>query len=330
MPIVNDRVRAQLEAAVVPGPADLGLAREVILEMLSGGERCARTDILGRVYERAGVPAADRAEIDVFAAQRDPGNPVDVDQPALRRHRLQGAVDEELADLEAAGTIVPMSTPDGRGNDIVLPVADVAPGGGGTRGGVPLPLARPRVADAYRLGRRLLDDPAWRAVRLSLTAVDLGPLLGSRGERCYSEALEAHRRGLYLAAVNMAGAASEAAWFTLGEAMQDDAAIAKAMGEDATGRLIKRVVEKLRAAPRMATIADELYAHASYLRDLRNYGLHPRSSSEPDREGAFTESGSLILIMQTQRYLIRLLDAARAYGIELSTSGSPSNTATPR
>src|SRR5688500_14426652 len=102
------------------------------------------------------------------------------------------------------------------------------------------------------------------------------------------------------------------------------------MGEDATARLIKRVVEKLRAAPRMATTADELYAHASYLRDLRNYGLHPRASSEADREGAFTESGSLILTMQTQRYLVRLLDAARAYGIELETSGSASSSSMPR
>jgi hypothetical protein len=276
------------------------------------------------------VPAADSAEIDVFAAQRDPGTPLDVDQPGLRRHRLLGAVHEELADLEAAGTVVPMSTPDGGGNDVVLNVADMAPGGGGTRGGVPIPLPRPRIADAYRLGRRLLDDPAWRAVRLSLTSVDLGPLLGVRGERCFREALEAHRRGLYLAAVNMAGAASEAAWFTIAEAMKDDPAIAKALGEDATARLIKRVVERLRTAPRMATTADELYSHASYLRDLRNYGLHPRSSSEPAREGAFTESGCLILIMETHRYLVRLLDATRAYGVELSTADPSSSSCTPR
>ncbi|RYP89052.1 hypothetical protein EKO23_01090 [Nocardioides guangzhouensis] len=160
--------------------------------------------------------------------------------------------------------------------------------------------------------------------------MDLALLLGDRGERCFREVLEAHRRGLYLAAVNMAGAASEAAWFTLGEAMQDDTSVAKALGEDAAGRLIKRVVERLRGAPRMATTADELFAHASYLRDLRNYGLHPRSSSGPAREGAFTESGCLILIMETHRYLVRLLDAARAYGVELSSAGSPSSNVTPR
>lgn len=330
MSMVNDRVRAQLAAALVPGPADLAIAHEVIVELLSTGARLRCAEIVRRVYEEAGLQGVDGAEIDVFRAQRDPDQELDADQPALRQHRLLGAIHEELADLEAAGTIVPMNPPDGGGNDVVLNLSDVAPGGGGTRGGEQLPLARPRIAEAYRLGRRLLDDPAWRAVRLSLTSVDLAPLLGGRGERCFNEALEAHRRGLYLAAVNMAGAASEAAWFTLGEAMQDDIGIARALGEDATGRLIKRVVEKLRGAPRMATTADELFAHASYLRDLRNYGLHPRSSSEPAREGAFTESGCLILIMETHRYLVRLLDAARAYGVELSSAESPSSSATPR
>ncbi|RYP89053.1 hypothetical protein EKO23_01095 [Nocardioides guangzhouensis] len=115
MSMVNDRVRAQLAAALVPGPADLAIAREVIVELLSTGARLRCAEIEARVYEQAGLPAAEGAEIDVFAAQRDPDQEVDADQPALRRHRLLGAVHEELADLEAAGTIVPMNTPDGSG-----------------------------------------------------------------------------------------------------------------------------------------------------------------------------------------------------------------------
>lgn len=61
-------------------------------------------------------------------------------------------------------------------------------------------------------------------------------------------------------------------------------------------------------------MASELHSHAAYLRDLRNYGVHPRQDQDPGQEQAFTETGCLLLIMQVHRYLVRLVEAATFAG----------------
>jgi hypothetical protein len=104
--------------------------------------------------------------------------------------------------------------------------------------------------------------------------------------RCVDEALCAHRRGLHLAALNMLGAASEAAWYSLGEQLRDwSAQLAKALDEDtrtaAVIRLVHEVLVQLKPGRVSRETLEELRSCATYLRDLRNYGLHPRRAVRP-------------------------------------------------
>jgi hypothetical protein len=318
MGIVNDWVREDLLAALEPRPSDLEAARAVVSAQLADGSRTSTESLLLLACQRADVPITEGAEVDVYAAQRDRSVRIDPEHPALRRHRVIRGVHEVIADMVSAGQIVPMKGPDGSGNDIVIQVIDHAPGGGGIRGGESVPMPTPAVATHYRLSRRLIDDDLWRELHVSLTSVDLMPLLGARGNRCFTEALDAFRRGLYLAAANMAGAASEAAWYSVATHLQDsEPSIAKALAGEDTVRLIQRVAERLQSAPRQRSTVTELLAHAAFLRDLRNYGPHPRPQQQADREGAFTETGCLTVILQTQRYLARLLEVAIAVGLPL-------------
>lgn len=316
--MVNERIRAQLIAALQLRPAELIRTRELALSRLAAGDSVATTEIWAAVAADMDINPNAHVEIDVFDALRDDAVAIDPDTPGLRKPRLHRTVKEVLAELDADGHIVPMDVPDGGLSDINLSVSNIAPGGGGSRGGVSVPMPAPAVARSYRLSRRLIDDAQWRDVATSVGSTELVTLLGQRGSRCWEEALAAHRRGLYLAAANMVGAASEAAWYTLGELLRDsDTAIAKAVDDDATARVIARVADRLKLAPRQASVIPELHAHAGYLRDLRNYGLHPRASSDDARELPFTETGSLTVIMQTHRYLTRLLAAARAAEVPL-------------
>lgn len=111
----------------------------------------------------------------------------------------------------------------------------------------------------------------------------------------------------------MLGAASEAAWYVVGSHLRErDPALARAVDEDATARVIDKAAALLAQAPRQATTVREVATHAAHLRDLRNYGLHPRGEVEHSRELPFTETGCLALIMSTHRYLTRMLAAAKA------------------
>src|SRR5690348_16538342 len=86
----------------------------------------------------------------------------------------------------------------------------------------------------------------------------------------------AARRGLYLSAVNLLGAVSEAAWYSIGEAIRDrNAELAQALDENRTAQVQRLVATQLESVRRQRTTVTELRAHAAYLRDLRNYGVHP-------------------------------------------------------
>jgi len=150
------------------------------------------------------------------------------------------------------------------------------------QGGESLPVPMPSVASHYRLSRRLIDDALWRELHASLTTVDLTPLLGRRGVRCFTEALDAFRHGLYLATANLAGAASEAAWYTLASHLATSGpAVAKAFVAEDTVWVIQRTGERLRQVPNQKIAVTELLAQAAFLRDFRNYGLHPRPQQRP-------------------------------------------------
>lgn len=65
-------------------------------------------------------------------------------------------------------------------------------------------------------------------------------------------------------------------------------------------------------------MTNELLAHASYLRDLRNCGIHPAADHDPGQSHALTELGCTVLVMATHRYLPRLREAAELIGLDFS------------
>lgn len=72
---------------------------------------------------------------------------------------------------------------------------------------------------------------------------------------------------------------------------------------------MNRVDEVLRQHPPIRDQVAELHAQAALLRQLRNYGVHPRPEAKDHLERYLTDSGAAILLMETHTYLSRLADA---------------------
>jgi hypothetical protein len=95
--------------------------------------------------------------------------------------------------------------------------------------------------------------------------------------------------------------------------------LTEALANHRTGeiqRLVAKVFVDNRGRARSMT--NELVSHASYLRDLRNYGVHPHADQEPGQSHAFTETGCLLLVIEAHRYLARLREAGELVGLDLS------------
>jgi hypothetical protein len=78
---------------------------------------------------------------------------------------------------------------------------------------------------------------------------------------------------------------------------------------DNTVTVVSRLSEVLRQQRTLRNTVDELQAQAALLRQLRNYGVHPRSEESDHLERYFTDSGAAILLMETHTYLNRLATA---------------------
>jgi hypothetical protein len=54
------------------------------------------------------------------------------------------------------------------------------------------------------------------------------------------------------------------------------------------------------------SVTEELTTHATYLRRLRNYGVHPSGEPNPHIEAVFDEATCGLLLLTTHQYLARL------------------------
>ena len=180
-----------------------------------------------------------------------------------------------------------------------------------------MPVSSPRLEGAYRMTPRRSEFLEPVLLDASQFLEGMQDLLDERGTRCLDEALRAARRGLYLSAVNLLGAVSESAWYTVGRMFEaEDQDLAQAIAENRTAQVQRLVGNKLETVRAMRTTVTELRAHAAYLRDLRNYGVHPAEDRDPGQEQAFTEPGCLLLVMQTHRYLARLAEVVAAARVQ--------------
>jgi hypothetical protein len=305
-----------MAAAITPTDADVLSTKEAILALLQDGRTREAVPMIIGVLEQFGVPAEQHGEAYDLP---DDASPIDRDTLPIKRIRLRSAVKIALAQLTAQGMVV---RGDGGGNDYETLSIRWPSGAGGER----FALSIPSIDEGYRLTPGRLSEPVddFRLLDPAIFLDGLDELVDERGRRCTGEALASARRGLWLSGVNMLGAVSEGVWFTIGEAMRDrNSELAGGLDAARTAQVIRLVANELEALlPRgRRTDLTDVRAHAAYLRDLRNYGIHPRAERNHSLEHAFTETGCLLLILKTHRYLTRLADLVSAAGVDLSTGG---------
>jgi len=304
--------------ALTPTRADVVDAKRLALETLAARGAARPGDINAVMWEAQGVPQVPYDALLDLPLDGDPAVLVRRDVPQLARLRIDSAVRRALAELEAEGVVLPVQNLEGQAQFQVR--------SGNTSGGFYAPMVVEAVATAYQLtapappdGPGLLDADVYTA--------EVADLLGPRGVRCVTEALRAHRRGLHLAAVNMLGAASEAAWYSLGEQLRDRSTqLARALDEDtrtaAVIRLVHELLVQLKPGGVSRETLEELRSHATHLRDLRNYGLHPRGRVSGDLEHHFTEHAASLMFMASHRYFMRLAAVAEKLPTPATEDGS--------
>ena len=309
---------AELEAAVTaalkPAWSEIVRAKKAITELLADGEPHGIRSLQSCLISADGIPLdpAHREKLQLASAD-DIEAVATPTHPLIARPRLALAATEALLDLVAQGIAIEVAdAPEhADGNPIVGTSINVPYQLGGYGAAVRRSAALPNLSRAYRLAPRLVDEATQWFFDPDLFTADLEQLqLDRRARRCIVEALAAFRQGLFLGCANLLGAASEGAWYAAGEQLGDlDTQLSKALDADNTAKVITRVSEVLRQHGALRPTVDELHAQAALLRQLRNYGVHPRSDETDHLERYFSDSGAALLLMETYTYLNRLGDA---------------------
>ena len=166
------------------------------------------------------------------------------------------------------------------------------------------------LSDAEREQRLELYDADLYLAKADLSAFD------QRARRCVSEALACYRRDLFLAAANMLGAASEAVWYELAEALRNGGHASEPLAEEleknvpSIARIQRHVIEDLRQLadfterfdmPR--SVLDSLAEVARFWRDLRNFGMHPAGALAPE---TFSQASIGVQLMGASGYFKKL------------------------
>lgn len=305
MSIVPPEVEKRLAELIEPMAGEILQAKQRFLIFLADGKPLSRVDLVSKYFAETGIserPSSrdDVLDIPIGSAAADS---LDGSNPHIARERLQRAAVIALAELSDEGLLIEV---DGPANVF----ATVSVRYGSTSGGVRIPIGSPLLASGYQIARRFQAE-LLPILDVDLFSADLAVLgLDDRALRCIREALEAYRRGLYLSCISLLGAVSEGAWWQLAERFRGrNKEIDEALdnGQTNAARLMKLVADEIAKIKGKKNLAAELHAHATYLRELRNYGTHPRGADpNATEEHAFGESGCSVLLLSTHRYLEKL------------------------
>lgn len=322
---------ASVRSALEPTWAEIVRAKKAIRELLADGRPHGIRTIQSCLLVSDGIALEPvRGERLQLGSADDIDSVVTTTQPLISRPRLALAATDALLDLAAQGIVIEVAdAPGGDGQPIVGPgMVSVPYQLGGTSSAVRSVAPLPRLASAYRLAPRLREQATHWFSDPDLFTADLQQLrLDRRTLKSLDEALGAYRQGLFLACASLLGATSEGAWYAAGEQLRDfDDQLAKALDADNTAKVITRVAEVLRQVGRNKATVDELHAQAALLRQLRNYGVHPRGDKLDHLERYFTDAGAVVLLMETYTYLTRLTVAVEA---RLSPAGGAGDGKVP-
>ncbi len=318
-------LEAAVAAALTPAWSDVVRAKKAITQILGDGKPHGIRTLQACLLTADGVPveSAHREKLQLASAD-DIEAIVSPGHPLIARPRLALAATEALLDLRSQGFVIEVAeAPEhAAGNPIVGTSISVPYQLAGYGAAVHQSTALPNLARAYRLAPRLVDESTQWFFDPDVFTADLERLeLDRRARRCIVEALAAYRRGLFLSCASLLGAASEGAWYAAGEQLRYlDAQLDKALDADNTARVMARVTEVLRQHRALRSTIDELHAQAALLRQLRNYGIHPRPHQVDHLERYFSDSGAALLLMETYTYLKRL---GQAVATRVTTDDTP-------
>jgi hypothetical protein len=167
------------------------------------------------------------------------------------------------------------------------------------------------LSDVVRLPHRLRQQGLW-GLEPDVFITDLASLgLDPRTERSLREAIESYRRGVFLAASSLLGAAVEGAWYATGQRLRATVPRVDALVDgDRTAQLQGAVAAALRDSlpSNRRWEADALSQFARLMRDIRNYDVHPRQVTDGDIEVYVTADKCGLLFPEAHRHLKHLAE----------------------
>lgn len=286
-------IDAAIELAIVPNVEDTSSARSFVLEKLEAG----LVDILVLRDEFCRVRGIAEPGSRDTVLYRGDSDMADIRNDAVVRwHRSRASVDQVITDLVSEGLI--------SSYEIATRDVQYRTGAGFSAGAR---VSSPALSHQGMFGLaprfRPIDSEVLGLLAANRFLEGIEGLLGKRGSDCVRESLDAYRARLYLASVNLLGAACEAAWYAAGAQLATvDNDINLAINGTQTSRVVNRVADALRGTVKQHRL-NELMAFENHLRELRNYGIHPREDDDTGLAAAFSETGAWCLISQCHRHL---------------------------
>lgn len=307
-----ERLEKALNQKLIPSRVDVVRAKRLVLEAVATGAVVSRGALQDALAAAEGATSHSEEPIEIIDAQSPETSATD-DHPHVSYLRFRIAGVEAVAELAAGGLIVPMDGDFRQSGEFRFRYR--CQQGSQTSTGTAQTDARvPALAGSYRLPHNLLASPPWFLdVDLFLDGVaDLE--LSDQLVQILRESFQAFRHGLFLACASLLGAVSEGAWYAVAERVAGEkGALRKALDGDRTAHVQKLLADEFRQLPRVGTTPDDLLAHAAVLRDIRNFGVHPRESPSEDLSGYLTEEACALLILDMHRYLQKLGAAAKSW-----------------
>jgi hypothetical protein len=257
-----------------PDRIDIVRAKRHLLGQLGDGQPHLTRTLIASVATLLGAEPLGHPQIDL-PSRDSVRTMVTADHPVTAAIRADLTAREALAELAADGMLIAAGAGPFAGSDEMMLSFQLP----GYAAGQRLRLHRPAmISDVVRLPHRLRQQGPW-GLEPDVFIADLASLcLDPRTERSLREAIESYRRGVFLAASGLLGAAVEGAWYAAGQRLRTAASRVDALVDgDRTTQLQGAVAAAQRdSLPGNRTWeADALSQFARLMRDIRNYGVHP-------------------------------------------------------
>lgn len=288
-----------------PGRIDIVRAKKRLLGELGDGQPHSSEALIASLASLLGAGPLGNPEIDL-PGRESVRAVVTAEHPVAATIRADITAREALAELAADGMLIAAGQAALPGTPALTLTYHLPSSSAGVRVGVHRPAV---LSDVVRLPHRLRQQGLW-GIEPDIFIADLGPLgLDPRTERSLREAIESYRRGVFLAAASQLGAGVEGAWYAAGQRLRSAApAVDQFVDSDRTAQLQSAVTDALRDSlpGNRRWEADSLSQFARLMRDIRNYGVHPRHLSDGDIEIYFEEDKCGLLFLEAHRHLKRL------------------------